>query len=315
MLLTMQREVDGDSEFVLRSATDDDTQALFDVQAAQDTAWWGTPDGDLGDTSAELDRVRHAMGSLEVGTRVAVAGRQGSADGTIVGAAMLTGHGHTNLAVDPGARAADEAVRALVAWLIAAGGTQLDTPAQDVGRLSLFAEFGFTPRRSSFDLERSVPVDDLGPTVWPAGIGPAVFRPGHDDEEVHEMIYSVWTDVAGHTDRPLAEWRALFLHDSVFVPELAVLARRDGGTGAVAGVAMCRTFAGGIGWVSQLAVGRPDRGIGLGRALLVESLHRLAATGAHTLGLGVEAENTNALGLYRSVGLEVAREWVHCSTG
>ena len=76
---------------------------------------------------------------------------------------------------------------------------------------------------------------------------------------------------------------------------------------------MCRTFAGGIGWVSQLAVGYPDRGVGLGRALLVESFHRLSATGVEILGLGVGADNENALGLYRSVGLEVARKWVHCS--
>jgi ribosomal protein S18 acetylase RimI-like enzyme len=53
--------------------------------------------------------------------------------------------------------------------------------------------------------------------------------------------------------------------------------------------------------------------VGLGRALLVESFHRLSATGVEILGLGVEAANVNALGLYRSVGLEVAREWVHCS--
>ncbi len=315
MLLSMQREVDGDVEFVLRPATDDDIQALFDIQAAQDTAWWGSPDGDLGDTSAELDRVRHAMGSLEVGTRVALAERQGSTDGTIVGAALLTGHGHSNLALDPEAPGAARAQRSLVAWLVETGATQIDAPAQDVERLALLAEFGLVPTRSSFELERSATLDDLGPTVWPDGIGPATFRPDRDDEEVHQMIYSVWTDVAGHTDRPLDEWRALLLHDSSFVPELAVLARRDDGAGAVAGVAMCRTFAGGIGWVHQLAVGRPDRGIGLGRALLVESFRRLSATGVDILGLGVEAENTNALGLYRSVGLEVAREWVHCSTG
>jgi len=309
----MRQERPGDTELELRAATEADAPALFAIHAAQDAAWWGTPDGDLGDTMAELDRVRHAVGSLEAGTKVAVARQGGSAAESIVGVAMLTGHGHTNLAHDPAAPAADRALRSLVAWLVEAGGTQIDAPAQDARRLALFAEVGFTPTRSSFELERPTPVDDLGPAVWPDGIGPAVFRPGHDDEEVHQMIYSVWTDVAGHTDRPLEEWRALLLHDASFRADLAVLARRDGGTGPVAGVAMCRTFAGGVGWVHQLAVGRPDRGLGLGRALLVESFHRLAATGAHTLGLGVEAENTTALGLYRSVGLEVVREWVHCA--
>jgi ribosomal protein S18 acetylase RimI-like enzyme len=31
------------------------------------------------------------------------------------------------------------------------------------------------------------------------------------------------------------------------------------------------------------------------------------------IGLGVEAENANALGLYRSVGFDICREWIHCS--
>ena len=314
MLLRMRQEMNGDGELVLRGATEHDVPALFDVQTAQDLAWWGTSDGDLGDTVAELDRVRHAVGSLEVGTRVAVLHHPGSPDGSVVGVAMLMGHGQTNLAVDPAAPAAERARRSLVAWLVEAGGTQIDVPAQDGDGLALLAEFGLVPTRSSFELERPAVVDDLGLTVWPTGIASAVFRPGRDDEEVHRMIYSVWTDVAGHTARPLDEWQALLLHGSSFRVDLAVVARRDDGTGPVAGVAMCRTFSGGIGWVHQLAVGRPDRGLGVGRALLVESFHRLAATGVHTLGLGVEAENATALGLYRSVGLDVAREWVHCST-
>ncbi len=97
------------------------------------------------------------------------------------------------------------------------------------------------------------------------------------------------------------------------MPNLVVIARRDDGSGPVAGAAICRMFTGGVGWVSQLAVGRPDRGVGLGRSLLIESFHRLVAAGAETLALDVEAENATALGLYRTVGLDVAREWVHCS--
>ena len=299
-----------DVQVVLRPATDADADALFAVQAAQDIAWWGTPDGDVDDTRAELDRVRHAMGSLDQGARVAVVA---GAESSVVGFALLVGHGHTNLAVDPSASDAVGARRLLVEWLTEAGGTQIDAPIQDRVLLQLLDEFGYRPTRSSFDLERRGDIADLGPTVWPDGIRPAPFRPGVDDEEVHALIYPMWTDVVGHTDRPLDEWRALFLHDASFVAELAVLARRNEGSGPVAGVAMCRTFAGSIGWVSQLAVGYSDRGVGLGRALLVESFHRLSARRVEILGLGVEADNANALGLYRSVGLEVTREWVHCS--
>ena len=50
------------------------------------------------------------------------------------------------------------------------------------------------PRRSSFELERPGDIADLEPAVWPGGTAPVPFRKGIDDEEVHEMIYSVWLD-------------------------------------------------------------------------------------------------------------------------
>jgi ribosomal protein S18 acetylase RimI-like enzyme len=294
----------------LRPASDADAPALAQIQDAQDHAWWGSADGDEDDLRADLDRVRLANDSLDKGSRVAVAPRS-DGDEAIVGFALAFEHGHTNVAVDPECDEADEARRQLVEWLITTGAKVISAPSQDRARLALLDDFGWHPTRSSFELHRGADIGDLGPTSWPAGISAAAFRRGIDDADVHAMIYSVWTDVAGHTDRPLEEWQALLLHDASFVPDLVVLARRD--SGSVAGVAMCRMYAGGVGWVSQLAVGRPDRGVGLGRSLLIESFHRLVATGAETLALDVEAQNATALGLYRSVGLDVAREWVHCS--
>ena len=70
-----------------------------------------------------------------------------------------------------------------------------------------------------------------------------------------------------------------------------------------------RVFGDGRGWVQQLAVARSARGLGLGRALLLHSLAELRSRGATSLALGVQAENEDALGLYRDVGFEVAREW------
>jgi len=52
-----------------------------------------------------------------------------------------------------------------------------------------------------------------------------------------------------------------------------------------------------------LFVRRPWRNRGLGRALLVGSLHLFKARGLTTAGLGVDAENlSGVLGLYESVG-------------
>ncbi len=63
------------------------------------------------------------------------------------------------------------------------------------------------------------------------------------------------------------------------------------------------------GEVGQIAVARSERGLGIGRALLVHSLRDLLDEAATSLNLGVEAANEHALGLYRSVGFEVVREW------
>jgi ribosomal protein S18 acetylase RimI-like enzyme len=57
------------------------------------------------------------------------------------------------------------------------------------------------------------------------------------------------------------------------------------------------------GWIHILGTRRGFRKIGLGRAILLESMHKLKAAGIDTAVLGVDAENpTGALRLYESVG-------------
>jgi ribosomal protein S18 acetylase RimI-like enzyme len=294
----------------LRAPDDGDVEAIARVVHAQDTAWWGEPDGDLDDVRDELERVRRAMGSLEVGARVAVH------EGSVIGVALAVGHGHTSVAVDVPDADASAVRQVLFSWLADFGDdVQIESPAQDAGRLTDLESFGFRPLRSSFELERSGDIADLPDPTWPDEIVAVPFRLGTDDEELHEMIYSFWTDVPGHTHRPIDEWRSSILAGPWYDPDLVVVARSDEGRGQLQGCVVARTFTGGVGWVSQLGVARTARGLGLGRALLIEACRRLGRTEPRIIGLGVEAENANALGLYRSVGFEVAREWIHCSRG
>jgi len=292
----------------LRAPGDADVEAIARVIDAQDIGWWGEPDGDVDDARDELERVRRATGSVEAGARVAVVGD------AVVGVAMSVGHGHTSLAVDPTADDSSAVRRALITWLAGLGDdVQIESPAQDSERLGDLAALGFVPSRSSFELERPGDVTDLAGPAWPDGIEPVPFRLGVDDEELHEMIYSFWTDVPGHTYRPIDEWRSSVLAGSWFDADLIVVAREGDGHGALQGSVVARTFVGDVGWVSQLGVARTARGLGLGRALLVEACRRLGPKEPRIIGLGVEAENSNALGLYRSVGFEITREWIHCS--
>ena len=292
----------------LRAPVEGDIEAIARVVDAQDTAWWGGPDGDVDDVRDELDRVRRSMGSLEVGARVAVV------DDAVVGVAMAVGHGHTSVAVDSMGRDASAVRRLLFAWLAGLGDdVQIESPAQDVERLRDLDDLGFTPLRSSFELERSGNTADLPDPVWPDGIVPVPFCLGVDDEELHEMIYSFWTDVQGHTHRPIEEWRSSVLAGPWYDADLVVVVRSDDGRGPLQGCVLARTFTGDVGWVSQLGVARTARGLGLGRALLIEACRRLGPKEPRIIGLGVEAENANALGLYQSVGFEIARQWAHCS--
>jgi mycothiol synthase len=291
----------------LRIPVDGDIEEISRVVDAQDTGWWGAPDGDIDDVRNELERIRHTMGSLAVGARVAVV------NDVIVGVAMLMGHGHTNVAVDPAFVEVSAVRRALFDWLVGVADVEIEAPAQDADRLSELAALGLVPQRSSFELERPGDASELPDVTWPEGIVASPFRLGTDDEELHEMIYSFWTDVPGHTHRPIDEWRTAILAGSWFDPDLIVIARADSGSGPIVGAALARTFTGDVGWVTQLGVARSARGLGLGRTILVEACRRLSSKQPRIVGLGVEAENVNALGLYRSVGFDVVREWIHCA--
>lgn len=110
--------------------------------------------------------------------------------------------------------------------------------------------------------------------------------------------------VPGHVARALPGWLGFFEHEG-FDASLLLAAHRDG---TPVGWANVRLLDSGAGYVQQLAVDEAERGRGLGRALLLEALHRLRDRGADRLSLTVYAANESALALYRSVGLAKVRE-------
>ncbi len=64
-----------------------------------------------------------------------------------------------------------------------------------------------------------------------------------------------------------------------------------------------------VGSISLVGVLEAYRGRGLGRWLLLWGIARLRSIGIETIELSVDAENENAVGLYRSVGFEPVEEW------
>jgi ribosomal protein S18 acetylase RimI-like enzyme len=275
----------------LRPATDDDRAAVLELGLAEEAAWFGEAEVDAEEVGAWVDDEGGIAGGV-----VAV-----DEAGSVRGFAAPGRHEAVFIA-DPALT--DELVDQLLPWLgERRADVELTTYKGDSARVRAFERHGLVHRRSSFLMARPESAGPVADAVFPAGVEVAPYRMGDDDEAVHRLIYAdaAWASVPGHSDRELESWiEKERLCSSLF------LARRDGRPiGWVSG----RVLAGGRGYISTLAVAASERGRGLGRALLLHGFADLQAAGARGLTLGVEAENEAALGLYRSVGLEIEREW------
>jgi ribosomal protein S18 acetylase RimI-like enzyme len=275
----------------LRPATDGDREAVLALGVAEEVAWFGEAEHSAEEVGEWVDD----EGGVAPGA-VAV-----DAGGTVRGFASPGRHQSVFLA-DPAWT--DPAADTLLPWLLdRRDRVELMAFADDPARLAAFDRHGLRHRRSTFSLVRDETAGPLPGAVPPDGIEIAPHRVGDDDEAVHRLIYvdAAWASVPGHVERDLAAWR-----ESVRRCASVFLARRDGDlVGWVAG----RVVASGRGYVEMLAVAASERGRGVGRALLLRAFADLQRAGARGLALAVQAGNESALGLYRSVGLEIEQEW------
>ncbi|WP_328718699.1 GNAT family N-acetyltransferase [Streptomyces sp. NBC_00247] len=146
----------------------------------------------------------------------------------------------------------------------------------------------------------------LAAPVWADGV---TLRPctgtAEDLRAVHACVEDAFGDRWGGEPRPYDVWADDLLYDG-FDPSLWLLAER---AGRIAGAALCRfrdvrgELAGEVG---QLAVGREDRRLGIGRSLLLSSFALFAERGAPSVGLDVDSESlTGAHLLYARAGMTV----------
>jgi ribosomal protein S18 acetylase RimI-like enzyme len=278
-------------DLVSRAATDDDVPALVALQQSWDTRWFGAPEHDESAVRASLARVD----PREQHSVVLLAG------GRLAGAGWWWGD-DTTLLVDPASEKTtihDE----LVSWLVASGSGHAESLSRDIRLRTALEAHGWEHWLSQFELLRDTA--GLPDPAWPDGVTAAAL--GDGAEAAYRVIYDEagWADVPGHGRRAFTEWHDLFVAGED--PEQQVLAWQGE---RLVGVALGKVFSDGTGWVSQVAVPRDQQGRGLGSALLADAFGRRVAAGATQLGLGVSAANANALRLYRSLGLEVDREWM-----
>ncbi len=165
----------------------------------------------------------------------------------------------------------------------------------------LAARFGFQPFRTLLQLRARVPIE-VG--AWSREDSTLTcFRPGVDDEEwlaLHSRVF------AGHPEQSRFSWEELQarLRSHWFDPEDFLLARDL--AGRLIGYCWLKVApdAGrgeSLGEVYILGVDPAHSGEGLGRELMRAGLTRLHLRGIRTVFLYVEADNSAALNLYRSL--------------
>lgn len=276
---------------MLRAATDEDRAAVLALGVAEETAWFGAAEVSAEEVGEWVDE----EGGLAAGVVTLGPGAEvlGFVSPGRFGTVLLADPTHTDATMDD-----------LIPWLL---GRRADakvlTFAGDAARVAALERHGLRHERSTFTLARPAAAGPLPDAAFPDGVDVAPYRLGEDDEAVHRLIYrdAEWAAVPGHTERDFERWRELAATNTALI-----LARRDG---RPAGWVTGRVLDSGRGYVPTLAVATADRGRGLGRALLVRACAELQRSGAEGLTLDVEASNETALGLYRSVGFDVEREW------
>ena len=164
-------------------------------------------------------------------------------------------------------------------------------------RVTMLRALGYVPVRTHLEMQRSLD-GDFPAAVFPVGLALRPALPQHYRAiwEAGEECFRDQQDHVAPSDESYRAWVAAPDLD----PTLWLVAwDRD----RIAGAAINVIHEGAWGETDDLFVRRPWRRHGLGRALLIGSLHLFRARGLATAGLGVDAGNASgALGLYESVG-------------
>lgn len=282
-----------------RPATPDDLLATLDLLRAYERAAHGTAMVEEEDVAGSWRQLGDELGAYCVLVH----------DGErLVGFAEDHPRERLTVAVSP-----DDEGRGIGTWLLgwattrarAAGRVEVaqSVPAGSSSEHLLVAA-GAQPRYDAWLLRlgagRPVPTVTL-----PEGVTITAAEP--DELPVAHALVERCFDWAGRVPMSYVDWCARFLERADAEP-WHVRVARDGGQ--VVGVALVTPAEGDVAFVHELAVERPHRGRGIGRALLGEALGQ-----GRTRGLAVGELSTHslsgALGLYLDAGMEVVATWRH----
>jgi mycothiol synthase len=294
--------------FVVRPPTHDDIPAIIELMTAFDLAHLGFADAVTPNEVA--DDWRNVR--LESDAWLFFA-----PDGTLAAYGMTGDHGSGQLWSDgyvrPGfegrgigtailrfaeARARERMANAPEGIRVALNsGVLLD----DERAAQLFTAHGFEMTRVHWRMAIELTEEPPAPR-WPEGIVLREFVPGQDERAVFDCIEEAFTDHWGHVPRRFEDWVERTSRPD-FDPSLWFLAVDVDDPATIAGVSTCRQNPD-QGWLGTLAVRRPWRQRGLGRALVLHTFGAFWRRGERKVGLGADSQNlTGAVRLYESVGM------------
>lgn len=176
--------------------------------------------------------------------------------------------------------------------------------ARNPAARALLEREGYAPVRFFWHMETALSAESPAP-IWPSGI---VLRPfaGEDGERAaHLVVGEAFADHWGYVPLGFEEWIERRRAGGID-PDLWFVAY-DGDQPA--GAALC-SVSDDTGSVDTLAVRRPWRGAGLGKALLRHAFAAFRARGLAKAGLGVDAASpTGATRLYEGEGMRATQEF------
>ncbi len=168
---------------------------------------------------------------------------------------------------------------------------------------ALLQQEGYEPIRSFYEMAIDLEEAPLAPE-WPAGLIVRTMRPG-EESSVFALMEEAFSDHWGYLPGTYEEWEHWMIKREGFDASLWFLV--FDGDKLAAGALCLYEPSQEAGWVSQLAVRRPWRRMGLGMALLRQAFGEFYRRGVHKVMLGVDAQNlTGALRLYERAGMHVA---------
>lgn len=279
-----------------------DARRVYEVVAAEEIAVLGRAEIEEADIVAEWQQPSHDLAARSVGLLD---------DDVLVGFAELGHPGRFDASVDPAYHG-----RGVGTWLArwaqqrarAEGQAEIGMPVPlgSPGERLLRA-LGYRERWTSWLLHLP-PGRSFADAPLPTGFTIRAATTDSDRRTAWQVIEGAFAD---WNDRPLQafdDWAAVVLGRPGFEPwHLRVVVAPDG---EVVGGVQVYLVEGTIGFVAKLGVRRDHRGLGLGKAALVEAFTECAAHGATAFELTTDSR-TGALGLYESVGMETDGVWVN----